>query len=77
MELDAALFYVDSFTSLDRNINDYVRFDVRLGWHITKYLEASLVGTNLLDDNHLEYNARSVAPTEIERAVYAKLTWRF
>ncbi len=77
MELDAALFYVDSFTSLGRNINDYVRFDVRLGWHITKYLEASLVGTNLLDDNHLEYNARSVAPTEIERAVYAKLTWRF
>lgn len=44
---------------------------------ITKHVEASLVGTNLLDNEHLEFSNRNVAPTETERAIYAKFTWRF
>lgn len=77
VELDAALFYVDSFTSLGRDISDYVRFDVRLGWRATNNLDVSLVGTNLFDDKHIEYKDGSLEPIEIERAIYAKLTWKF
>ena len=78
MELDTALFYVDGFSiDEEQEVSEYFRFDVRIGWHITKNVEASLVGTNLLDNEHLEFSNRNVAPTEIERAIYAKFTWKF
>lgn len=78
-EFDTTLYYVDGITlhDPDMDISEYFRFDMRLGWHITKFTELSLVGTNLLDNEHYEFSARSVAPTQIERAVYVKFTWAF
>ena len=59
-------------------IDDYVLFDANLSWSPTDKLEFMLVGQNLLNSSQLEYSAMLYSPaTEIERSVYAKLTYRF
>jgi len=73
---DVALYYVDSLPSLD--VPSYVQVDTRLAWHPTEALEVSLELQNLLDDRHQEFGSSFlVSPTEIERGVYGKITWRF
>lgn len=78
-EFDTTLYYVDgiNLSDTDMDIPEYFRFDMCLGWHITKSAEVSLVGTNLLDNEHYEFSDRSIAPTQIERAIYVKFTWEF
>jgi len=77
LELDLWFRYVDDLPSID--IDDYVTLDTRLGWRPLKDLEISVVGQNLLDSQHPEYQPEflDTAPTEVEHSVYAKITWRF
>lgn len=76
LELDGALYYVDTLSS--GGIGSYVRLDVRLGWRPRPDLELALVGQNLGDPGHVEFDSPGVQPrTEIQRAVYAKVVWRF
>jgi len=77
VELDTVFRYVDDVPSL--NVDSYVELDVRIGWQCTESLELSLVGRNLLDGHHPEYASEIVeyVPSEVERSVYAKATWRF
>lgn len=82
VELDAALRWVDSFrfnsSGTPDTVPSYFELDVRLSWHPTKNLELSVVGQNLLHDQHLEYVIASPNPREeIARSVYGKVTWRF
>ncbi len=82
LELDARLRWVDSFRFNNNGAADtvpaYFELDVCLTWHPTENLEFSLVGQNLLHDQHLEYVIASPNPrTEIQRCVYGKVTWRF
>ncbi|MGH9327472.1 MAG: TonB-dependent receptor plug domain-containing protein [Terriglobia bacterium] len=74
---DTGLYYVDRLA--DQNIPAYTRADARLSWRVGNILEVSLVGQNLLDGQHLEFNGPEdlVLPTEIPRSVYLKTTWRF
>jgi iron complex outermembrane receptor protein len=58
-------------------IPSYAELDVRLGWRPTDRLEVSLVGRNLLHDQHLEYGRPGATRTEIRRHVYGKITWRY
>jgi len=75
-ELDCSLNYVDNLPSGD--IPHYLRFDARLGWHTAKNLELSVVGQNLFDKRHSEFGAEgNQVPTEAERALLVKLTYRF
>jgi iron complex outermembrane receptor protein len=69
--------YVDELPSLD--VDDYITLDTRLGWHPRQNLEISVVGQNLLDNQHLEYKPEflDTAPTEVEHSIYAKITWHF
>jgi iron complex outermembrane receptor protein len=58
----------------------YGEMDVRLGWHATKNLEFSIVGQNLLHDQHVEYGFPGPPGSpreEIARSIYAKIAWRF
>ena len=80
-QLDVGLRWVDS-----RVINSgptlgtvpsYFEMDVRLGWHLAKDLEFSLVGQNLLHDHHAEYGFPFPTRPEIERSIYGKVVWRF
>ncbi|MDH3257745.1 MAG: TonB-dependent receptor, partial [Nitrospinota bacterium] len=76
-ELDAAVNYVDELPDL--GIEDYVRLDLRLGWHASKNVELSVTGQNLLEPKHQEFNAvvGGVQPALVPRSVYGKITLRF
>ncbi len=74
-ELDNFLYYVDN---LAVGIDNYIRFDTRIGWRPTKSLELSLVGQNLFDDWHQEFEESLYAsPSQIGRSFYGKATVNF
>jgi iron complex outermembrane receptor protein len=52
--------------------------DSRLAWRVSKSIELSVVGQNLLTPLHAEFhNAFEVRRTLVERSVFGKITWRF
>jgi iron complex outermembrane receptor protein len=55
----------------------YFEIDARLAWHPTKDLEISVVGQNLLHDQHAEYGFPDDTQVQIERSVYGKISWHF
>jgi iron complex outermembrane receptor protein len=74
ISLDAQLRCVDNV----RAVPNYVTADIRLVYRPAKNLELSIVGQNLLDDQHPEQFSVLGRPTiEVPRGIYAKLTWRF
>ena len=77
VSLDCALRYVDRLPYYQ--IDGYFEFDARLGWHITKNLEAAIVGQNLLHQQHQEFSPSYIntRATQIPRSVYAEMTWQF
>jgi iron complex outermembrane receptor protein len=82
IELDAGLRWVDSFrfnnSGVAAIVGNYCELDARLGWHVNKDLEFSIVGQNLLHQHHLEYVISSPNPREeIARSLYGRMTWRF
>ena len=76
-ELDLWIRYVDELPDLD--IQSYITLDVRLSHNLLKNLELSIVGQNLLDNQHAEFRQEiiEILPIEVERSVYGKITWRF
>ena len=77
VELDASLKFVSRLTS--QNVPGYARLDARLGWRPGERIEFSLVGQNLATPRHIEFidNSGFFLATEVERSVFAKITWRF
>jgi len=77
MQFDVVVRYVDRIPGID--VDSYVELDSRLAWKPTAYLELFIAGRNLLHDRHLELTALylPVVGTEVERSVYAGVTWRF
>ncbi|MDB6019021.1 MAG: TonB-dependent receptor [Pedosphaera sp.] len=83
LELDTGLRWVDQL-SLNNNgspsiVPSYFELDARLAWHPTPRLEIAIVGQNLLHDHHQEYGTPNALPVqeEIQRSVYAKVSWRW
>ncbi len=78
---DAGRRGVDSFqlnnAGTPATVPDYWELDVRLAWRPDDRLELSLVGQNLLNDRHAEYGLPGPSRPEVERAVHAKVTWRY
>lgn len=76
-EFDCAFRYVDSLSTL--GVPSYFSLDARLAWRPIPQLEAAIVGQNLLDHQHAEFAPTTIRtlPTEVQRGVYGKLTWRF
>ena len=77
LEFDNSMRYIDSLR--DGNIPSYFELDTRLGWRANKNLDISLNVSNFLHDSHVENKGRLFAPntTEIQRAVFAKVTWTY
>ncbi len=77
LELDLWLRYVDEVHFYD--IDDYWSLNVRLAYKYSDALEFSIIGTDLLEDSHQEYETevRDLVPVEIERAVRAEIRFRF
>ena len=74
VSLDVMFRYVDSMTI---GVAEYFESDVRLAWYPTRHLEVSLVGRNLLDDQHLEFDAGGFYSSEVQREVYGSIAWRY
>lgn len=85
IELDAALRWVDSLHLIESptdgptqgTVPSYFELDTRIGWRITKNVELSVVGQNLLHNQHPEYGFPSPARQEIARSVYGKVAFSF
>ncbi|MBN2025029.1 MAG: TonB-dependent receptor [Pirellulales bacterium] len=75
-QADAGFRYVD--TIVGQSIPDYFTMDLRLAWTPRRDLEVAVVGTNLLDQGHPEFNLVSAAygAMDVRRTVFAQLTWR-
>ena len=85
IELDLWLRYVgalafrDTPTSPTVPIASYLTLDTRIAWKPWKRLELSLVGQNLLRQEHQEFQPQLITtqPTEVGRSVYGKADWHF
>lgn len=58
----------------------YFELDLSLGWHVTKNIELSITGQNLLHDQIAEAGYPNNSPQnqeEIVRSVFGKVTWQF
>jgi iron complex outermembrane receptor protein len=79
LELDCDLRYVDDLSNPSLAIPAYTTMDLRIGWRPYPNLEFSIVGQDLFSPRHLEFRPTSIVTqtTEVERAVYGKITWRF
>jgi iron complex outermembrane receptor protein len=53
----------------------YTAVDARFAWRVSRELELALLGQNLFDARHHEFNAIAAA-SQIERRVFLKATWR-
>lgn len=53
----------------------YTSLDMRFGWRLTRELELSLIGQNLLDRSHPEFGA-AANRSEFERSLFVRLLWR-
>jgi len=79
VELDADLRYVDDIKQID-SVGSYTEMDLRLGWQATENLELSLVGQNLLESSHREFEVLTgdfTLPARPQRGVYAKAVWTY
>jgi iron complex outermembrane receptor protein len=76
LEFDSVFRYVDNLNQRGPSVPGYVSLDLRLGWHPARNWEFSIVGQNLLDNQHPEFG-NPATRQEIPRSVYGKVTWRF
>lgn len=76
-QINLALRYVDRLPALD--IDEYVTLDAGLTWSPSDSFDIQIVGHDLLESRRLEYDSSFVntAPTQAQRGVYGKVTWRF
>ena len=76
-EFDWTIRYVDSLPAV--GVSSYVALDTRLAWRPRPNLELAIVGQNLLDGRHQEFESSFIRTqvTEVEHSVYGKITWRF
>ncbi len=77
VELDAWLRYADRIASLD--VPSYTTIDLQLRWKPLPGVELSVVGQNLLQDDHQEFYQMGVVTVaaKVPRGVYGKVVWRF
>jgi iron complex outermembrane receptor protein len=81
LDFDAALRWVDRLVTNNGPtpgiVPSYFGLDTRLAWRVNRSVELSLVGQNLLQPRHVEYGFPSPLREEIDRSVYAKVSWHF
>jgi iron complex outermembrane recepter protein len=57
-------------------VDSYTRLDINLGGRLTQNLRVNLVGQNILEKRHREFGeVGDLNLAEIERSIFAKLTW--
>lgn len=79
IDFDVWWRYTDSTIANQRPINAYFNADAQIAWRPIKGLELSLIGQNLLQSQHIEYQGDFFMPqsTYVPRGVYGKFNWQF
>ena len=81
VDFDAALRWVDALRTNNGPtpgiVPSYFELNSRLAWRAPHGIELSLVGQNLLHDQHPEYGFPSPTRVEIQRSAYGKIAWRY
>lgn len=72
-ELDLSARYVGALPN--PVVPSYTTVDVRLGWHVSRELELSLLLQDLFDTSHAEWGSAATR-MELRRAAFLKLLWR-
>ena len=72
-QLDVMLRYVSELPN--PSVPSYVAVDARLGWHVTRALDLSLLLQNLFDPRHPEFGT-AANRAEYVRGIFLKLLWR-
>src|SRR5438552_12649467 len=74
---DANAYFVGSLPV--ELVPSYTRLDMQVSWRLAERTELNLVGQNLLQDHHEEFNnfLQSVNSSLAKRSAYVKLTWQF
>jgi len=74
---DASAYFIGALPV--QGVASYTRIDTQLKWKFAERGDFSLVGQNLLQDNHLESmdQLTLVNSSLIKRSAYAKFTWHF
>jgi iron complex outermembrane recepter protein len=80
-ELDANARWIDTVQnnngSIAGNVPSYFELDLRAAWHVTKKIEVSAVGQNLLQAQHPEAGFPGPAQEQIVRSMYGEVSCRF
>ncbi|MCR9096697.1 MAG: TonB-dependent receptor, partial [bacterium] len=80
LEFDTSVYWVDGLGAVtpvlrSNNIRQYWRVDLRLGWQPLDWMELALVGQNLNDARHAEYNdVQGNQSTQVPRSGYLMVT---
>ncbi|MDD5229166.1 MAG: TonB-dependent receptor [Methylococcales bacterium] len=79
IDFDVWWRYTDKIITNQRPIAGYFNTDTRIAWRPVKGLELSLIGQNLIQTQHLEYQGDLFQPqaTYVSRGIYAKFNWQF
>jgi iron complex outermembrane recepter protein len=81
LALDADFRFVDSLRTANGGVAAavpaYYELGVRLAWRLSKNLELSVVGQNLLHKAHPEFGVPGPDNEEIQRTIYGKAALRF
>ena len=74
---DTSVYFVGRLPALQ--VPSYTRLDTSLTWKARDGLSFSLVGQNLFQDHHLEFNGpdQIVQSSLVKRSAYAKFVWHF
>jgi iron complex outermembrane receptor protein len=70
IECDVWVRYTDEIPGM--NVDAFTTFDVRLAWRPCHDVELALVGRNLSEERHREWNTY-----EVERSVHGTVSWTF
>ena len=76
VEWTNTVYYVDKLPLY--NIDSYLRLDTGINWKVDKGIDVSFVGQDLLDNAHPEFGpSLQSVPNQIERNLYAKITFHY
>jgi iron complex outermembrane receptor protein len=74
LEFDQTYRYVSALPA--QLVGSYQTADTRLGWHVTRQLELSVGGQNLLQPHYDAFGGDAGGLVGLKRSIYAKIVWQ-
>lgn len=75
LEFNSIFYYTDKLQG--RGVSTQARLDLRLAWKPLKEVEVAVVGQNLTNRSHFEFDTTDAWHTNIPRSVYGKVTFNY